>query len=1097
MKQLPRKKRLVIACAHALAVMFTTQSFAADEDISNIDVKSKVTSEKKRKLSSERKRNEEIEIIEVTGYAGSVEKALAAKRFANGVIDSIIAEDIGKMPDSNVAEALQRMAGISINRDGGEGTTISIRGLNPELNQVSINGQTVDGAGTFDPDNDDLNEQGAGGVNFSNMSSDMLSRIEVIKTPSASTVEGSIGGRVNLRTAKPLNGKGRSFSVRIKQNYNELSENMDPVFGFNFSDQFLDNTFGIALGASVERRRGRTDKVSTGGWRLHDDITHDSSGFEYLKAADSQDTTQPDINTPLFIRDRLNNVLFDSNYVDVSDTVGTSNLVSAPQSGYAMGRTTYLYEEKDQKRKNINLTLQYKPNDSLSTHIDLSISDLESYKSRARYAITYDDEPFLQSSADNEEELANRTRGLNGVFSGMDIDENGTVVRATNLIGRIDNRADESLLNTLTLATNIGFEYDSDVWITSGRLGYSNTTEDTDGFNSLRSFTGSQVFGYDARFDPKLPEFVWGAHDENGIALTLPTPSNRPTGIDRNIFGDVVGADGNNYTTPFGEHGTIRDVDSSFREFESENYSFQLDTEYLLDDSEHFTSLMFGIMHTFNDKNTFGDGLGFTAQFTGNSLFINEPGRSTNDFIGDNFLGGQTSSGIAYQAPVTGWVTPNFDGVNQEFLRLYNDWYSLPENDLEGVHTNITDISQARGTINPSSSSEVEQSNSAVYIQVNVDTLDGRLLGDFGLRVVNTDIDLLGYTGTQSNANECINTPTFDRDLCLERYTEVTASNSYVNVLPSANFVYLINDDLLVRTSLTKAMSRPPSRYLKTTFRVAANSADTATIHKGNPNLDPVIANQLDFGIEWYFDKGAVLSANFFYKDLKNFIYDRITRVEDTLLDFDGTIVDHPDPDVDETEQDDETGKFIINPHFVKEGINGESAKVKGLEARYSQSFTTLPGDFSGLGVDLNYTLADSSATYEGLDINDQNISVDFTLEDQSKHTVNASIFWEKYGHSARLSYNYRSDSLARAISGENDSLWNEAYEQFDFSGRYSLSKNMKIGLQVTNLLDVGQYQYSLAHENGSPIDNNVFKNRLGSYQFNGRTVRLTIDGRF
>ncbi len=1089
MKHLPRKKLLVIACAHALAVMFTPQTVAADEDVSSVEVKSKATS---AKLSSERKRDDEIERIEVIGYAGSVERSLASKRFAYGVIDSIIAEDIGKMPDDNVAEAMQRMTGISIDRDGGEGTTISIRGLSPELNQVSINGQTVGGTGSWDPDSGDLNSGGAGGVNFSNMSADMLSRIEVIKTPSANTVEGSLGGRVNLMTRKPLNGKKRSFSGTIKQNYNELSTNMDPSFSISYSDQFFDRTIGLAFGATVERRRGRTDKVTTGGWRLYDDITHDTNGYEYLKAASSEDTTQPDTSAPLYMRDSINGALYDSNYLDVSDSVYTANLVTAPQSGHAMGRTAYAYEEKDQTRKNVNLTLQYQATENLSTHIDLSISDLESYKLRARYTLNYLEDAFLQSEYGTDITLDDVTRGLNGVFSGMDIDENGTVVRAKDLLGRIDNRADEGTLLTTTSVANIGFNYESDVWITSGRIGYALTNEESDGYNSLRAYTGDHLMGYDSTFNYKLPEFVWGHNDKYGEELTLHAPSHRVTGIDREIYADVTGADGNNYVTPYSGHGTIRSVASAYREFESSQYSFQLDTEYLLD-SDHFISLMFGLMHTNTKKYQLGDSMSFNAQFTGNSLYIDVPG-GLDDFRGDNYLGGQASSGIPNQAVVSGWATPNFDSVNRQFLGMYNEFYSIPENDIEGVHTNITEISQARGLLNPSGSTESEQANSAIYAQVNVDTLDGQLKGDFGVRVVQTNVDVLGYAGELSYNNDCINAASYSHDQCLSHYTARTASNSYITVLPTANFVYFITDELLFRTSVGQAMARPSDRYLTSTHRVSANNADTATINKGNPYLKPQISSQLDLAIEWYFDQGAILSAGFYYKDIADYIYKRITKVDDILYYHNGAPVPHPDPG-DNTELVD--GVFVINPHYINEGINGDNAQVAGLEMRYTHQLSFLPGNWSGLGVDTNYTLADSAATYEGINEDGENFSVDYSFVGQSKHTVNASIYWEKYGHSARLSYNYRSDSLSNAISGEKDSIWNDAYAQFDFSGSYTLNEHIRIGLNVKNLLNVGQYQYSLDYASGSPLENDVFKNRLAGYQFNGRTVTATFNASF
>jgi TonB-dependent receptor len=1099
MKQLPRKKQLVIACAHALAVMFTSQAFAAEEDTSATAVEVK-SDEDSQKLSSERKREQEIERIEVTGYAGSVEKSLASKRYANGVVDSIIAEDIGKMPDSNVAEALQRMAGISINRDGGEGTTISIRGMSPDMNQVSVNGQTVGGTGTWDPESDP-NDSGGGGVNFSSMAADMLSQIEVIKTPSANTVEGSIGGRVNLRTRLPLDGKRRQFSARIRQSYNELSENMDPTFGMNFSDQFFDRKFGLSFGASSERRRGRTDKVDTGGWHKYDDITHNTDGYEYLKTASSEDSTQPDNSGPLYMRDTLSNIVYDKDFNDVSDSVNTASLVAAPQIGHAMAQTQFYYEEKDQTRNNANITLQYQPTDEFSTHIDLGYNRLEELKTRARFILNYDEIGFLQEhnlgreAYDEDVTLADVTRGVNGVFSGMDIDEHGTVVKARNIRGRVDNRADSTSLINETFVGNLGFEYETDSWLTSGRVGYSKTTEETDGYNSLRAHNSSQIIGYDVGPDFQRPEYVWPRHDNDADELGVHPVAHDPNVNDRNVYGNLTGDDGYNYLTADNEHATIRQVKSDFREFENEQVSAQLDTEYMFDDSDHFTSVMFGVMYTNNKKHSLGHSLETDAQFTGVPLLMDEPG-SIVQFVGDNYLGGQVASGIANQGPVTTWATPNFNSINRRFLEMYNTWYADPANDLRDNHPPITDISQAYGYIDPSSTNGVDSQYTAAYVQVNVDTLDGKLIGDFGVRYVKTEVDVLGYTGDDGFFDACENLPTYDSDACLLEYEAVADDNSYVNILPTANFTYLLTDDLLIRAAAGQAMSRPNDNALKTTYRVRANNASDATVFTGNTDLKPNLASQLDLGIEWYFDKGAILSANFYYKNIADFIYKRVTRVDDVLFYADG-VTPYPHPDSNEEDFDEDYGMFVINPYFLDETINGDEAIVSGVELAYTQRYTFLPGNWSGLGVNMNYTLASSEAVYEGIDENDENFSVEYSTVGQSEHTVNASVFYEMNGHSARISYNYRSDSLSQAITGERDSLWNEDYTQVDFSGRYKLSEHINIGLDVTNLFDVGQYQYSLAHEDGSPLENDVNKTRLGSYQFNGRTVRLTIDARF
>jgi len=150
---------------------------------------------------------EVIEVIEVTGYRASEQKSRDIKKEAIGVVDAIIAEDIGKMPDENVAEALQRVTGISITRENGEGSQVSVRGMSPNLNRITVNGKTLTSAG------DDQS------VGLEAFSSGLLERVEVFKTPSAAMVEGSLGGSINLKTRRALDSKKRKIVVSAHADY--------------------------------------------------------------------------------------------------------------------------------------------------------------------------------------------------------------------------------------------------------------------------------------------------------------------------------------------------------------------------------------------------------------------------------------------------------------------------------------------------------------------------------------------------------------------------------------------------------------------------------------------------------------------------------------------------------------------------------------------------------------------------------------------------------------------------------------------------------------------------------------------------------------
>ncbi len=146
-----------------------------------------------------------LEEVVVTGIRQSAFAQRENKRLSDNVTDSIFAEDMGRMPDQNVAEAMQRITGIGIDRSDGEGTFVTVRGVDPNLNIVTMNGQTITSGG------------GGNAFDFSILSADILRSIEVIKTPSANQIEGSLGGTVNLKTFRPLDMKSRRLSLSMRK----------------------------------------------------------------------------------------------------------------------------------------------------------------------------------------------------------------------------------------------------------------------------------------------------------------------------------------------------------------------------------------------------------------------------------------------------------------------------------------------------------------------------------------------------------------------------------------------------------------------------------------------------------------------------------------------------------------------------------------------------------------------------------------------------------------------------------------------------------------------------------------------------------------
>jgi len=194
------------------------------------------------------KATENVEHIQVVGIRSSIINALDVKRSNIKIVDGISADDLGKLPTDNIAEGIQRITGVQISRADGRGQRISIRGLDPRLARVTINGQTYASAG-FD------------GFDFGFIESEIASSIDVYKTPTADLDEGGLAGTINIESASPLDFNERKFIAKISGTYQELEEEVNPRYSFAYADKFLDDKLGILFTAVNEEVSTRFDKI--------------------------------------------------------------------------------------------------------------------------------------------------------------------------------------------------------------------------------------------------------------------------------------------------------------------------------------------------------------------------------------------------------------------------------------------------------------------------------------------------------------------------------------------------------------------------------------------------------------------------------------------------------------------------------------------------------------------------------------------------------------------------------------------------------------------------------------------------------------------
>ena len=192
----------------------------------------------------------QLDTVTVTGYRVSLEKSQAVKRTANAIVDAISAEDIGKFPDTNAAESLSHLPGVTVDRQFGEGEKVSINGTDPALNRVLVNGQTI-ASGDWGGNPTDTSGRT---FNYTLLSPEIIGLMEVYKTPEARIDEGSIGGTVIVHTRKPLELPKNTVRGSVGYNYNDRSEDGNPRGSVLWSWKNDAEDFGFLVSATHDKQ---------------------------------------------------------------------------------------------------------------------------------------------------------------------------------------------------------------------------------------------------------------------------------------------------------------------------------------------------------------------------------------------------------------------------------------------------------------------------------------------------------------------------------------------------------------------------------------------------------------------------------------------------------------------------------------------------------------------------------------------------------------------------------------------------------------------------------------------------------------------------
>ena len=283
-----------------------------------------------------------VEEVLVVGIRESLKKSMDFKRNRDGVVDAITAEDIGDFPDSNLAESLQRITGVSIDRERGEGARVTVRGFGPDFNLVLLNGRQM-------PTSSGLGRS----FDFGNLASEGISAVEIYKTGQADVPTGGIGATMNIRTTRPLDAPGMTFTAAASGLNDQSTEDgsaFTPEVSALFSNTFADDRVGIALSAVRQDRNNGANTANVGGWRTFPgDVNNCWCGVgrsEWGGIPPAGDPNQQ--NRP-----------------------GDSDFYSVPQAiGYELA-------EYERLRTNGQLTVQIQASETLVATLDYTYSEVE------------------------------------------------------------------------------------------------------------------------------------------------------------------------------------------------------------------------------------------------------------------------------------------------------------------------------------------------------------------------------------------------------------------------------------------------------------------------------------------------------------------------------------------------------------------------------------------------------------------------------------------------------------------------------------------------------------------------------------------------
>lgn len=624
---------------------------------------------------------ETIDEVVVLGIRSSLQSNIDQKRLADSIVDSINAEDIGKFPDKNVADALQRVPGVSITRDGGEGARVDVRGLGSSLTFTQLNGNYI-AAAAGEPQRSFL---------YTLLPSNMVARVEVLKSPQARFDEGGVGGTIILHTHRPLDREANSGFLTVEGTYADVTEDFEPQFSGSFSWKNDDDTFGVLLGYTQQHRLNRTVGANTENWNyVADQPTFDAM---IASGALAEGTQRRD---------------------PITDDAGNGTTYS----GFYMPTAVVgIIEEQEREREGIQFSTQWRPTDALEIGLDYFRFELGNDFERYRLVLP-------------EWNLGNAIAP-----GGVVLDSDGDTLVSLTTIAPAGTRlsspqyaGDRVRRDAVSDTYTLNLSYDFNAWNIDAKVGRT----ESDGGDRDQFFTAIYSTNQWDSGNPvnnSVNSWTWDFRGNEGVSIT----SSEDLGAIQNNA-DAIALD--NFT-------------SSFADSTDEEVYGQIDLSFDVDWGA-VTSIDAGVKLRSHEitrrvRNQKWDDANDPADC---SRFIpwDPPGTACPGWIGTgNFVSdltlhpdGQTIADQFLQSQPMGNIAG--DALNVAPFSVIS-WDSY-RNWLNGRFGPSTIETEAFNIY------EVTEDITAVYAQANFST--DRLRGNFGIRAIETDVDTLVFNRTSA-----------------------------------------------------------------------------------------------------------------------------------------------------------------------------------------------------------------------------------------------------------------------------------------------------------------------------------------------------------